>query len=55
MGLVVRLQGTNNPDKNWVQPDILMWGYVFLSHAETRVTTPEMYSNPPLTPPACSR
>ena len=28
MGFVVRIRGTNNPDKTWVQPDIVMWGYV---------------------------
>lgn len=25
-GFVVRLKGTNNPDKNWNQPAIVMWG-----------------------------
>ena len=26
VGFVVRLRGSNNPDKTWVQPDIVMWG-----------------------------
>ena len=26
MGSVVRVQGTDNPDKTWVQPEIILWG-----------------------------
>ncbi|KAK6063966.1 integral membrane protein [Seiridium cupressi] len=25
-GTIVRIQGSSNPDKTWVQPDIIMWG-----------------------------
>ena len=28
MGSLVRLRGSGNPDKTWVQPEIIVWGYV---------------------------
>ncbi|KAK6076929.1 integral membrane protein [Seiridium cupressi] len=30
-GTIVRIQGSSNPDKTWVQPDIIMWGASILN------------------------
>ncbi|KAI1656045.1 hypothetical protein F4813DRAFT_365112 [Daldinia decipiens] len=40
-GTIVRLQGTNNPDKTWVQPDIIMWGLAELTTGILCVSFPE--------------
>ncbi|KAI4153634.1 MAG: hypothetical protein LQ340_002200 [Diploschistes diacapsis] len=44
MGFIVRLQGSNNPDKTWVQPDIIMWGAAELSTGVLCVSLPELGS-----------
>ncbi|ROW04910.1 hypothetical protein VPNG_07044 [Cytospora leucostoma] len=42
MGSIVRIRGTKNPDKTWVQPDIVMWGLAELTTGVLCVSFPEM-------------
>ncbi|KAJ8121149.1 hypothetical protein ONZ43_g2326 [Nemania bipapillata] len=41
-GFVVRLKGTNNPDKNWNQPAIVMWGLLEIATAVLCASFPEL-------------
>lgn len=41
MGFIVRLRGSSNPDKTWVQPDIVMWGTAELTAGVLCVSAPE--------------
>lgn len=42
VGSIVRLRGTNNPDKTWVQPEIIMWGLAELTTGILCVSFPEL-------------
>ncbi|KAI0115631.1 hypothetical protein GGR51DRAFT_556069 [Nemania sp. FL0031] len=41
-GFIVRLKGTNNPDKNWNQPAIVMWGLLEIATAVLCASFPEL-------------
>ncbi|KAL2291504.1 hypothetical protein FJTKL_12890 [Diaporthe vaccinii] len=42
VGSIVRLRSTNNPDKTWVQPEIVMWGLAELTTGILCVSFPEL-------------
>ncbi|KAI1814029.1 hypothetical protein GGS20DRAFT_550281 [Poronia punctata] len=42
VGFIVRLQGSTNPDKTWVQPEIVQWGLAELTAAVLCVCFPEL-------------
>ncbi|KAL1870762.1 hypothetical protein Daus18300_005082 [Diaporthe australafricana] len=42
VGSVVRLRNTNDPDKTWVQPEIIMWGLAELTTGILCVCFPEL-------------
>ncbi|KAI1371992.1 hypothetical protein F4677DRAFT_433680 [Hypoxylon crocopeplum] len=42
VGFIVRLQGSDNPDKTWVQPDIIMWGLAECTTGVLCVSFPEL-------------
>jgi hypothetical protein len=42
VGFVVRIKGNSNPDKNWVQPDIIMWGMLEIATAVLCASFPEI-------------
>ncbi|KAH9998195.1 hypothetical protein F4779DRAFT_622829 [Xylariaceae sp. FL0662B] len=42
VGTLVRIQGSGNPDKTWVQPDIIMWGLAELTTGVLCVSLPEL-------------
>lgn len=42
VGSIVRLRGTKNPDKTWVQPEIIMWGLAELTTGILCVSFPEI-------------
>ncbi|KAI0973737.1 hypothetical protein F4678DRAFT_459226 [Xylaria arbuscula] len=42
VGCVVRLRGSNNPDKTWAQPEIVQWGLAELTTGVLCVSFPEL-------------
>ncbi|KAI1181214.1 hypothetical protein F4777DRAFT_526343 [Nemania sp. FL0916] len=42
VGFLVRLRGSTNPDKTWVQPEIVQWGIAELTSAILCVCLPEL-------------
>ncbi|KAI1827483.1 hypothetical protein F4861DRAFT_529272 [Xylaria intraflava] len=42
VGFIVRFRGSSNPDKNWVQPEIVQWGLAELTAAMLCVCFPEL-------------
>ncbi|KAI0530399.1 hypothetical protein GGR58DRAFT_235425 [Xylaria digitata] len=42
VGFIVRFQGTNNPDKNWHQPAIILWGLLEIATAVLCASFPEL-------------
>ncbi|KAI0907637.1 hypothetical protein F4823DRAFT_641220 [Ustulina deusta] len=42
VGVVVRVRGSKNPDKTWVQPEIIQWGLAELTAALLCVCFPEL-------------
>ncbi|KAI1409794.1 hypothetical protein F5Y13DRAFT_203186 [Hypoxylon sp. FL1857] len=42
IGFTVRLQGNRNPDKTWVQPNIIMWGLAEVTTGVLCVSFPEL-------------
>ncbi|KAJ2995763.1 hypothetical protein NUW58_g1180 [Xylaria curta] len=44
-GFIIRLRGTNNPDKNWNQPAIVMWGLLEIATAVLCASFPELGPN----------
>ncbi|KAI0535553.1 hypothetical protein GGR58DRAFT_478615 [Xylaria digitata] len=42
VGFLVRLRGSTNPDKTWVQPEIIQWGLAELTAAVLCVCFPEL-------------
>ncbi|OTA92039.1 hypothetical protein M434DRAFT_44677, partial [Hypoxylon sp. CO27-5] len=42
IGFIVRLRGSSNPDKTWVQPSIIMWGLAEVTTGILCVCFPEL-------------
>ncbi|RWA08420.1 hypothetical protein EKO27_g6692 [Xylaria grammica] len=42
VGVIVRIKGSSNPDKTWVQPEIIQWGLAELTTAVLCVCFPEL-------------